>query len=454
MKPRFLTAAALAAALSLPAHALDVLEVWQAAVQHDPDYAAARAGRDAGRAQREQSGALWRPTLALEAGASWADHESSMRGAGFSAPGFGASTGVAFDTSVAGPAARAALALRQPLYDRGRDAQQRQLQLSAEVAELQAQQAGQALMLRSAERYFDVALAAEQQRLVQRQLDAVERLRVEAQDRFNLGDRPVLEVHEATARAAALQSQRVAAGTALRLRLSALANLSGLQVQAAALSLPAREPAVPAGDALDLWLARADQGNPGLRVAERQVQAARQEAEKTRGALSPTVDLVAQLGRERHSGHGDYAGSASNAGRQAAVGVQLAVPLYTGGLRGARHAESLALVDKAQAELERARLQVAQEVRDAWLNLEAGRSRIAALQAALAASQARLDATRTGVQAGDRTTLDLLNAENDAAAAELALQQARVALLMHRLRLAALAGEMDEGQLRQADALR
>lgn len=445
---------ALLAALAVPAHALDVQEVWHAALQHDPEYAAARAGRSAGQAQREQSGALWRPTLALEAGASFANQESSMRGAGFSAPGFGSSTGVAFDTSVTGPGARAALALRQPLYDRSRDAQRQQLQISAEMAELQAQQAAQSLMLRSAERYFDVALAAEQQRLVQRQLDAVERLRVEAQDRFNLGDRPVLDVHEATARAAGLHSQRVAAGTALQLRLSALADLSGLQVQAAALSLPAREPEVTGIDALDAWLQRASQGNPALQVAEHQLRNTQQEAAKTQGALSPTLDLVARLGRERQTGHGDYAGSASNASGQAAVGVQLAVPLYTGGMRSARHAESLALVDKAQAELERARQQVAQQVRDAWLNLDAGRSRLAALQAALTASQARLDATRTGVQAGDRTTLDLLNAENDAAASELALQQARVALLMHRLRLAALAGELDEGQLRQVDALR
>ena len=53
---------------------------------------------------------------------------------------------------------------------------------------------------------------------------------------------------------------------------------------------------------------------------------------------------------------------------------------------------------------------------------------------------------------GRRTTLELLNAENDAAAAELALLQARVALLLDRLRLAALAGKLDELQLQQVNA--
>jgi outer membrane protein len=53
---------------------------------------------------------------------------------------------------------------------------------------------------------------------------------------------------------------------------------------------------------------------------------------------------------------------------------------------------------------------------------------------------------------GERTTQELLNAENDAATAELALLQARVSLLLDRLRLAALAGRLDEVQLQTVNA--
>ncbi len=75
-----------------------------------------------------------------------------------------------------------------------------------------------------------------------------------------------------------------------------------------------------------------------------------------------------------------------------------------------------------------------------------------ALAASAQASRARLDATRLGNEVGDRTTLDLLNAENDAANAELVLLQARIGLLLDRLRLAALAGELDEAQLQAVNA--
>ena len=63
-------------------------------------------------------------------------------------------------------------------------------------------------------------------------------------------------------------------------------------------------------------------------------------------------------------------------------------------------------------------------------------------------SRARLDATQTGHEVGDRTLLDLLNAQNDDAATALALAQARSALLIDHLRLALLAGQLDEARLR------
>lgn len=451
MKPPWLALAVAAAALSPPARALDLLQVWEGARQHAPDAAAARAARDAGAARRIQAGAQWRPTVTLEGGVSRASSETAARGARFSAPGFGQSGGVAFDTSInGGTATRYAVSLRQPVYSAQRSARSRQLEIGADVAEAEWIQARQALMLRSADLYFQLALASERLRLLKRQQEAVERMLAEARDRFRIGDRPVTDVHEATARSAALQAQRLAAETELQLAQVAVVDLSGQPAFEGRLPLPAGMPE-PEKTTLPDWLARATRGNPGLLLAEAQLQAAQAQAQASRAAFSPTVDVVAQFGRERLSGDGDF-GSASNTERNGAIGVQVAVPLYTGGLRSAQHAEEQALVDKARADLERARQQVAQQTRAAWLELAVGRSQTRALATALEASRARLDATRTGLQAGDRTTLDLLNAENDAAGAELALLDARIRLLTNRLRLAALAGELDDTTLQQANA--
>lgn len=447
--------AALAASLGLAAPAawsLDLMQAWQGAEQHAPDAAVARAAREAGAARGEQARALWRPSVILEGGVSYANGETAVRGAQFSAPGFGTSNGVAFDTSVTGgTASRYALGLRQPVYSRERSARSESLTLAAEAAQHEWVQARQALMLRTAEVYFDAALAAERLQLLQRQQRAVDKAATEAQDRFRLGDRPVTDVHEATARAATLEAERLNAETHLALARHTLADLTGLPATNTALPSPTAALADALGTMPD-WLARAERQNPTLKLAEASLRSAEAQARATSAAFSPTVDVVAQLGRERLSGDGDF-GTASSTSRNSAVGVQLAIPLYTGGLRSAQASESRALTAKAQAALDLARQQVAQQTRAAWLDLAVGSSRTTALAASLEASRARLDATRVGLQAGDRTTLDLLNAENDAFAAELALLQARTRLVTDRLRLAALAGELDDATLQRANAL-
>ncbi|MEY3252788.1 MAG: hypothetical protein RL227_1761 [Pseudomonadota bacterium] len=454
-----LRSAAAAGLLLLPpaALALDLLQAWQGAQQQAPEAAVAAAARDAGAARASQAQALWRPTLGLEAGVSYASADTATRGALFAAPGFGRSTGVSFDSSVTGgTSTRYALALRQPIYGRERSASARTLEIAAEAAALEWAQAQQALMLRSTEAYFNVVLAAERLRLLGQQQQAVEEAAVEAADRFRLGDRPVTEVHEAQARAAALEAERLVAQTQWHLSREALADLTGLQVQAAALWLP-QEVRVNDVPALQECLARAERGNPALRLADAQWRRAQAQARASASAWSPTVDVVARLSHERLAGDGDF-GRARQSGRQAAIGLVLSVPLYTGGLRDAQHAEGRALAEQAGAEWLRVRLQVAQQVHAAWLALSIGGRRTGALLAALQAGRVRLDATRTGQQAGDRTLLDVLNAENDAAAAEFAVLEARVRQLSERLRLAALAGELDEvllaqvnGQLRPPD---
>ena len=134
-----------------------------------------------------------------------------------------------------------------------------------------------------------------------------------------------------------------------------------------------------------------------------------------------------------------------------AIGLQLTIPLFSGGYRSAKQDEAVLLADKAVAEVDNTRQQVAQQVRSAWLGLSVGTERVTALAQALQASESRRDATRLGHQVGHRTTLDMLNAENDSAAARLTLAQARTVLWLDRLRLAALVGQLDEAALRSVD---
>ena len=449
-----LAGAAVASAASV-AGATDLLQAWQAAEQHDRGHAVARAAHATAQPRRDQAAALWRPNVALTATAGVGTHDSDVRGAQFAAPGLGTSNGVDFSTSVqGGTATRWALQASQPLYNPQRRAQQQQLGTQAEQAELQWQAAQQALVLRTAQRYFDVAVAQEALAVLALQLQAVQRMSTEAQDRYDLGSAPITDTHEARARLAALRAQQLAAQSELDVKRRLLADSTGLAGAALAVQLPASGSTtangaapLPPVRALAVWQQDAASANPDIRLQALAVDSARAEVLKHSRRAAPTLDLVAQAGQERLQGSGDF-GRARNKSLNAMVGVQLNVPLWSGGMRSAKEGEALALQAQAEAQLEATREQVAQQVHAAHLGLSVGAERVQALTENLAASEARQGATRLGQDVGDRTLLDLLNAENDSAAARLSLAQARSQLLLDRLRLAQLAGQLNEDTLR------
>lgn len=447
---RLALAAALALTAAAPAGAQGLVDAWRAARGHDAELDAARAARGAGATRTAQSAALWAPAVGLSASAGIGRSETSVDGARFATPAFGTSDGVAFRTSVDGPSARVAVAARQPLWSGERRAQARQLELSAEAAEFEWQAAEQQAMLRTAERWLELSVAEEAVRVSERQRAALERALAEATERWRIGDAPVVGTHEARARHESVRAQRLAADTERELRAVALADLTGLPRDALRPGRPARAPAPDAVGPLERWLDAAATAHPAIRARETAVRIAREEAARHARGAGASVDLVAQASRDRIDGRGDF-GPAASAGTQALIGVQFSVPLWTGGMRDAKHEEALRHVERAEAELERTRREVARAVRAAWLGLTAGAARADALEQARVASAARLASTRTGHEVGDRTTLDVLNAEGDFAQAELALAQARVGLLLDRLRLDAMAGRLDETGLASVD---
>ncbi len=427
------------------AAATDLMEVWRAAGQHDLDYNAAIAGHQAGASKEEQGNALWRPAVQLTGTVGKMSSDTATQGAQFSAqPLFPATNGVSFNTSVNhGNLERWALSARQPLISGERSASSRQLHLAVDASELEWQVARQSLILCSAERYFDVVMAQESLAVLRRQQQSIEQSLGEITARFKSGEVPVTDTHEATARMKEVQAQVLAAESALQLKQAALTDATGLAPQK--LLRPTGAISAP-GKNIDEWLSASAQNNPELRIKQTQLDLAREEAKRYAALASPSLDLVGEVSHEHLSGSGDF-GAASNTGRNALLGIQLTIPVYTGGYRSARQGESAALAEKARNEYERTRQQIVWQTRSAWLGLTTGNSRIDALAASLKATEARLAATRLGHKVGDRTTLDVLNAENDAANARLSWMQARIGLVMDHLRLAALAGKLEVEQL-------
>ena len=434
------------------AHATDLFDAWHAAQDHAPDAQVALAARAVGAAQRDEAGTVWRPSVAVSASAGLSNNDTSISGAQFAAPGFGQVNGANFRTSVnGGTATRWSVHARQPLLNRVRRIEGRQLELGGDMADLAYALAQQRLMLQTAQQYFDVVRAEEQLRVLRREQRSVEYALTEMRDRFTAGDIPITDTHEASARAEAIRAEVMGAESELEFKRAVLSDAMGEPLAAGALPRFESDPGPFPLEPVDYWLGEARTQSPLLRMQELGVQSARIEADKLSSAAAPTIDLVAQLSRERVSGSGDY-GVAANGAGVGMIGVQVTIPLYTGGNRSARQTTAMRGADKAAAEVARSRDALELQARHAWLSLHTAQARLRALAEALHASTARLDATRLGRQVGDRTTLDLLSAENDTAHAELALSEGRIAVVLDRLQLAEVAGQLDDGLLRSINS--
>jgi len=441
------TALALAGIAS-SVHAADLLSTWQAAQHRDPELAAARALHEQANFRQEQAKALWAPTVSAGAAVGVGGADSRTRGA--EAMGQSDAT---FKTNInAGPLTRANIGAQKAWISPEREAQSKQLELSAEVAQAQWQQAQQALILRTAQRYFDVVGAELTLKVLQRQQKAVQQAAAEISKRQSVGDASVMDVQEANARVSEIRAQVLTQENHLATKHVAYRQLVGQEPVQLLMIVPVNPTPPQLGDA-NTWVQRAKQQSPNLHMMRLQQAIQTQEAKRVKAGNAMTLDWVAQAQMDRLAGHGTYSSNASNQMTQYMVGLQLNAPLSTGGMVDAREREALKQVEKLRHDQEAAEWQVEQQVRDAWQSLSSAPARLQALSQSEQASKARLNATRQAHRTGARTTNEWLGAEHDAAQAELAVMQLRIQTTMDQLRLSAASGELGEVQLRQVNAL-
>lgn len=433
------------------AAALGVTEAWQAAMHHDPQFASARAQWEAGRTHSAQGRALWLPTLSAQGSAGREDQQSRTFGAAFAAPGFGSTNGVDFQTSVNNGTARQwAFVAEQPVYDPGRMADYTTQKNTAAMADAQFLQAKQDLLLRTARAYFAVVNARAQLVALRRLHAAAEQARATAQGRYESGDIAVTDVREAQASSDAIGVRELDAQAAVTLTEAAFKDLTGLE-PVALKDLPETEPTdLPAPEPLDSWTRKALAGSPQLAMQRLAVATASAQVDRYGVLAAPKLSLVAKLGRESLQGNGDF-GAADITGRQASIALQASMPLFTGGMRSAQRHEAKALEHKAEADLDVADQRVQQDVRAAWSGLTTAAARVRALQRLHGSTRDRLGATKLGTEIGNRTALELLNAQADYLRSGTDFQMAQSDWLLAQLQLRAVAGELSDADVRRID---
>jgi outer membrane protein len=139
--------------------------------------------------------------------------------------------------------------------------------------------------------------------------------------------------------------------------------------------------------------------------------------------------------------------SAGNELKNATIGLQLEIPLYQGGAISSRARQAVLNKQKALDDIEIARRSTDLETQRAYFNLSSSIAQTKALDQALISSQSQLDSTQLGYEVGVRTSVDVLNAQQQLFSAKRDLLQARYNYLVNIIRLKAASGLVAEADL-------
>ena len=427
-------AAAVALGLaSLGTHAETLATVYDAARAFDATYLSARSQAESAGYRAEQAKALGRPSVGLSASATRTETDPPVG-----------------DSNVHTNATQVGIKATQPLFNRSNAATMDQADRALEIAKADLQAAEQDLIVRVAQAYFDVLAAQDALTTAQASKKAISEQLASAKRNFEVGTSTITDTREAQARFDLSTAQELAADNDLRTKRIALDQLVGRQgVTANPLLKPVTLPAPPAG--VDEWVTRTEDA-PTVRKARLAHDIARLETDKAKAGNLPTVDAVGTLGTGRNTGTGVVVSSRGTAS-SAALGVQLAMPLYAGHAITNRIKETVSLEEKARNDLEAARRAVAQGTRQVFFGVQSGQSQVKALEAAEASSKLALEATQLGYKVGVRVNLDVLNAQTQLFSTQRDLAKARYDVIVNGLKLRQVSGTLAPDDVQSVNAL-
>jgi outer membrane protein len=245
-------------------------------------------------------------------------------------------------------------------------------------------------------------------RVLIQQLDAT-------RERFRVGELTITDVSQAEARLEGARADLVQAETQVRIAEAAFQRTIGQR--------PGRLGEMPLIGGLPVSEEEAislamDMG-PRAVSAQYRISAASYSVNTAVGDLLPQVNLVGvvqyqsdlQVPTDRYYTYG--------------VRLQATVPIYQNGSEWSRIRQAKELVAQRRNELDSARRIQAENVIRAWRQLDSSRSRVTSFEAQVRANEVALNGVRQEALVGSRTTLDVLNAEQELLNAQVSLVQAR-----------------------------
>ena len=307
-------------------------------------------------------------------------------------------------------------------------------------AEAEFRQAEQELILRLAQAYFDVLLAEDNVSLAQEQKAAIAEQLKQAKRYFEAGVGTVTDINDAQARYDTIQAQEIAARNTLEVRVRALEQIVGGTHRHLDRLGPRLALEKPIPEKVDEWIDFSLANNPQLKAREAALAVAEKDVGKSAAGHLPTVDIVAGRSQVINPSYSLL----ENTNWTNTVGIQLAVPLFTGGTTQGRVDQSRAVRERTRYELESVKRLTVLTTRQEFLNVDSGVAQVKALEQAVKSNEVALYSAQRGQEAGMRTSFDVLNAQQLLFTVRRDLAQARYSYVTSRLKLRSATGLLGE----------
>jgi len=419
--------------LSTRIQSQSLLDIYHQALVHDPTLASALSANQAAQELIEQGKALYRPTVNLNAEANAIKTDIRYLNA-VTPPGRSN-----FETYKVGVDAR------QPILRQQNLVQMEQSKTQVSLADKQLHLSQQSLILRTTQAYFEVLIAQDNIDLIIAQKAAILGQLEQAKANFEVGTATITDVNEAQARYDLTSAQEIAAVNEYQVAMYAVQAITGEKPQKLA-AVKADIKTNRLEQSMEKWLEVAAQNNLNIQIQQETVKFSEQEIAREKAGHLPTLDAVASYTDAYANGSASVFGT-GNELKTGTIGLQLQIPLYQGGLTSSKVRQATLNKQKAQDDVEIARRQTQLETQRAYLNLSTTIAQVKAFEQALISSQSQVDSTKLGYEVGVRTSVDVLNAQQQLFNAKRDLLQARYHYLVNIIRLKTAAGVVAKADL-------
>jgi outer membrane protein len=445
---RILTFAA-ATLLWAPANAADLMDVYQRALQNDPQLREAEATKLAAMEAKPLAIASLLPQLSGTAAVS--KERESGPNFGLQHLSTGANLPFGGDGTGTTNSDQYSIDLRQSVFRWENWVALKSANAQVAQAEADYQAAQQGLIARVSQAYFDVLAAHDTLEAQEAAKAAIKRQLDQANTRFEVGLIANTDVQEAKAAydssvAAVIDAKRKLASTQEVLREITGQTFDSLSRPTEPLTLASPNPADE-----EQWVNKALEQNLQLVSSRLAADIARENVSSSRGGHVPSIDLVARGNKRNSTGSTDYTdGSVTAANSNVenrSVSLQLSVPLYSGGAVSARVRQAVYLHRASKERLERVARQTERDTRDAYLGVLSEISRVAALKQALESSVTALKATEAGYDVGTRTAVEVLDGRRQLIQAQTNYSRSKYDYILNLLKLQQAAGSLSRENL-------